>query len=106
MERSDVEFLQKVMEQISQSALEFGKAIVPILQKFRDEMNAYYKIIYPVLRKEYEAAGCPYGQGDESMWDWLKGKARLMEEDEQPETDGLWAKDLLKLQEYMKQRIN
>ncbi len=106
MEKADIEFLQGIMEQIGQSALEFGKAIVPILQKFRDEMNAYYKIIYPVLRKEYESAGCPYGQDEASMWNWLKGKAGFMEGNDNPEVDGLWAKDVLKLQEYMKQRIN
>ncbi len=106
MERSDIEFLQRVMEQISHSALEFGKAIVPILQKFRDEMSAYYKVIYPVLRKEYEAAGCPYGHDDESMWNWLKGKAQFTANTETPEVDVAWAKDVMKLQEYMKQRIN
>ena len=110
MEKGDIEFLQRVMEQISQSALEFGKAIVPILQKFRDEMSAYYKIIYPVLRKEYESAGCPYGSDDESMWTWLRGKAQFKEESDRTglseDDGGNWAKDVLKLKEYLKQRIN
>jgi hypothetical protein len=106
MEKTDIEFLQRIMEQISQSAFEFGQKILPILQKFRDEMTGYYKTIYPILRKEYESAGCPYGQDDESMWSWLKGKARYEPEGELAEVADLWAKDVLKLQEYMKDRIN
>ncbi|MEW5744516.1 MAG: hypothetical protein AB1805_03615 [Nitrospirota bacterium] len=110
MEKSDIELLQHVMDQISRSAFEFGQKILPVLQKFRDEMTEYYKTIYPILRKEYESAGCPYGNDDESMWDWLKGKARRTEEQEMPEIpeteDAFWAKDLLKLREYMKDRVN
>ncbi|MFZ5998006.1 MAG: hypothetical protein ACOYW7_11040 [Nitrospirota bacterium] len=108
MEKSDIEFLQKVMEQISQSAFEFSKAILPVLQKFRDEMTGYYKTIYPILRKEYETAGCPYGLDDESMWSWLKGKAgTLPQEDlDLPDTEELWVNDVLKLREYMNSRVN
>lgn len=107
MEKSDVELLQKVMEQISRSAFEFGQKILPVLKKFRDEMTEYYKTIYPILRKEYELAGCPNGDDDESMWSWLKGKAQSSEFDEEsPEPDVLWAQDALKLHDYMRDRVN
>lgn len=106
MEKTDIEFLQKVMEQISQSAFEFSKAILPVLQKFRDEMTGYYKTIYPILRREYETAGCPYGLEDEGMWNWLKGKAHTAAQDDFLETEELWVNDVLKLQDYMKSRVN
>lgn len=107
MEKTDIELLQKVMEQISHSAFEFGRKILPVLQKFRDEMTEYYKTIYPILRKEYESVGCPYGDDDESMWKWLKGKARPSEQhDEDHPSETFWAEDVVKLQDYMKGRIN
>lgn len=106
MEKADIEFLQKVMEQISQSAFEFSKAILPVLQKFRDEMTGYYKTIYPILRKEYETAGCPYGLDDESMWSWLKGKAHTAAQEDPLEEEEFWVNDVLKLRDYMRSRVN
>ncbi|MBZ0155075.1 MAG: hypothetical protein K8I29_02535 [Alphaproteobacteria bacterium] len=108
MDKTDVEILRKVMEQISQSAFEFGKDILPILQKFKDEMNTYYRIIHPILRKEYEAAGSPCGMDDDGMWQWLRGKAQKTEEEEKDsiEIEDILAKDVLKLRDYMRGRYN
>lgn len=106
MERADVELMRRVMEQISQSAMEFGKVILPILQKFKDDMNTYYGIIHPILRKEYESAGSPLGFDDEGMWEWLRGKIGRSDASSAIPIDEISVRDVLKLRDYMKGRNN
>lgn len=106
MEKSDIQFLRDILKKINDLTIEFSNTIVPALQRFGDEMDACYKAIYPLLRKEYESAGCPLGSDDDAMWKWFRARTKATESSGAAGAEDMLTKEMLKLRELVKHRIN
>ena len=52
-------------------------ALATPLSEIAAAFPVFYRVIYPSMRCGYEAAGCPYGEGEEAMWGWWQEKAAV-----------------------------
>ncbi len=70
-----VDQLQKAVTKLALSCMRALDALKLLLPPDHQKVKETYQTIHKQLCTQYVAAGEPYGQGEESMWKWLKERA-------------------------------
>lgn len=70
-----VDQLQRAVTKLALSCMRALDALRLLLPPDHQRVKETYQTIHGQLCTQYQAAGEPYGRGEEAMWKWLKERA-------------------------------